>query len=73
MFWSKKKQSSTVIQDVVEAAKKVDDRVSVAKSEQHAAVKENIEAREHTKNLLKQNGFTLTLYLAVHNPAGRTK
>jgi hypothetical protein len=47
--------------------------VEVHKTASEQAVKKAKEANEHLKELLVQNGFTLKIYLAAHNPAPNNK
>ena len=70
MFFKSKDKIDSKVESVTDAIAKVDVQINKEKKERAAVVKENEEARDHAKDVLKENGFTLTLFLAAHNPKG---
>lgn len=71
MSWFKKKQPTPDIVVQPNAASRVE--VEVDKNARKEVKEAAKEVNTHVKNLLVENGFTLKIVLAAHNPSARNK
>jgi hypothetical protein len=67
MFWRKKKQEKPDI--VVQPTPSSRVEIELAKDANKEAKEKAQEVNTHVKDLLVENGFTLKIVLAAHNPA----
>lgn len=70
MFWRKKKQTPDIVVQPTPSSRVEIEVDKNANKETKEAAKE---VNTHVKNLLVENGFTLKIVLAAHNPTARTK
>lgn len=72
MFWRKK--NPPVIQQKIDVAPTPQSRVEVeiSKDASKEAAQKAEQVNAHVKDLLVENGFTLKIVLAAHNPARQT-